>query len=187
MKKLKIACDLDNVLNNLTETLLELYNNDFNDSLKLEDITQYKIDSFVKPEAKITNYFQLDKLWMRVLPTYQSQEYLKILNQDHDVRIVTASHIGDMPTKYRWIKVFFPFIKREQIWTVFDKQWIDCDVLIDDFQDNLVGGSYHKILLDYPWNRNIKDQENNIDRAYNWKDVYEKIRLLETTKEFKGV
>ena len=179
ISKLKICCDLDNVLNTLTETLLEIYNKDYDDNLTLDDITEYKIDKFTKQGVKVTDYFKSDELWMRVKPVYQSQEYLKILNQDYDLRIVSASHLGDMPTKYRWIKVFYPFLSREQIWTVFDKQWINCDVLVDDFQGNLIGGKYHKILLDYPFNRSIDDEKENIFRAYNWKDIFMEVKRYE--------
>ena len=179
ISKLKICCDLDNVLNTLTSTLIEIYNKDYNDNLILDNITEYKIDKFVKQGVKVTDYFKSDELWMRVKPVYQAQEYLKILNQDYDLRIVSASHLGDMPTKYRWIKVFYPFLSREQIWTVFDKQWIDCDILIDDFQGNLIGGNYHKILLHYPFNRNIDDKKENIFRAYNWKDIFMEVKRYE--------
>lgn len=182
ISKLKICCDLDNVLNTLTSTLIEIYNKDYNDNLILDNITEYKIDKFVKQGVKVTDYFKSDELWMRVKPVYQAQEYLKILNQDYDLRIVSASHIGDMPTKYRWIKVFYPFLSREQIWTVFDKQWINCDILIDDFQGNLIGGNYHKILLDYPFNRNINDKKENIFRAYNWKDIFMEVKRYENEK-----
>lgn len=178
-KKLRVCCDLDNILNNLTETLLEIYNKDNNDNLTINDITEYKIDKFTKQNVKITDYFKSDELWMRVLPIKQSQEYLKIINDDYDLRIISASHLGDMPTKYRWIKVFFPFLKRQQIWTVFDKQWVDCDILIDDFEDNLIGGNYHKILLDYPFNRNIDDNQEGIYRAYNWQDIFMEIKRYE--------
>ena len=36
ISKLKICCDLDNVLNTLTSTLIEIYNKDYNDNLILE-------------------------------------------------------------------------------------------------------------------------------------------------------
>ena len=181
--KLRICIDLDNILNNLTETLLEFYNRDYQDNLTLEDITEYKMDKFVKKGCKITDYFKSDELWMRVLPIKQAQEYLKILNQDYDLRIVTASHLGDMPTKYRWIKVFYPFLKREQIWTVFDKQWIDCDILVDDCEGNLIEGNYYKIILDYPFNRKADDIKENIFRAYNFEDIFMEIKRYERETE----
>lgn len=177
--RIKICCDLDNILNTLTETLIEIYNKDHDDNLSINDITEYKIDKFIKQGVKATDYFKSDELWMRVKPIKQAQEYLKILNQDYDLRIVSASHLGDMPTKYRWIKVFYPFLTREQIWTVFDKQWIDCNILIDDFQGNLIGGKYHKILLDYPFNRSIDDKKENIFRAYSWEDIFMEVKRYE--------
>jgi len=100
-KNFRVICDLDNILNSLTKTLLAFYNKDSGDNLQIEDITKYKIDDFTKPEFKITDYFKDEKLWMALEPIYQSQEYLEILNQDYDLRIVTASHLYDMPIKYR--------------------------------------------------------------------------------------
>lgn len=178
-KKLRITCDLDNILNDLTVKLLEMYNKDSGDNLTINDITQYKIDSFTLPDYKITDYFQSPALWMRVEPLYQSQQYLHLLNDDYDLRIVSASHLGDMPVKYRWIKTYFPFLKREQIWTVFNKDWIESDIHIDDCTDNLINGSYSKILLDYPFNRHIDDCESDIIRCYNWREIFEAIREIE--------
>ena len=181
-KNFRIICDLDNILNSLTKTLLEFYNKDSGDNLQIEDITKYKIDDFTKPEFKITDYFKDEKLWMALEPIYQSQEYLEILNQDYDLRIVTASHLYDMPIKYRWLKTFFPFIKREQIWTVFDKDWVNADVLIDDCLDN-IGGDYRTILLDYPWNRDVDENISNTYRAYNWEDIFMEIKRYEKEKK----
>ena len=45
-----IAVDIDNVLNNLTEKVIELYNADSGDCLALSDITCYSIESFMKPD-----------------------------------------------------------------------------------------------------------------------------------------
>lgn len=177
-KNFRVLCDLDNILNSLTQTLIDTYNKDSGDNLKIENITQYKIDSFTKPEFKITDYFKDEKMWMRVEPIVQAQEYLKIINQDYDLRIITASHIYDMPIKYRWLKTFFPFIDRKQIWTVFDKDWISATVLIDDCLDN-IGGNYKTILLDYPWNRSINEETNNVFRAYDWQDIFMEIKRYE--------
>ena len=177
-KNFRVLCDLDNILNSLTQTLIDTYNKDSGDNLKIENITQYKIDNFTKPEYKITDYFKDEKMWMRVEPIVQAQEYLKIINQDYDLRIITASHIYDMPIKYRWLKTFFPFIDRKQIWTVFDKDWISATVLIDDCLDN-VGGNYKTILLDYPWNRSINEETNNVFRAYDWQDIFMEIKRYE--------
>ena len=185
MRKLRVTVDLDNVLNDLTETLLEIYNKDANDNLTIEEITKYKIDNFTKEGYKISEYFQSPALWMRVNPLYQSHEYLKIINDDYDLRVVSASHLGDMPVKYRWIKTYFNFLKREQIWTVFDKDWIDSDVHIDDGLFNLVASKYHKICLDYPWNRDVNDKDEGIVRCFNWGDIFKEIKRFDEERELK--
>lgn len=173
LRKLRIGFDLDNILNNLTETLIEVYNKDANDNLTMEQIVTYKIDSYTKPGYKISDYFKDPAIWMRVLPIPQSQEYLKILNDDYDVRIVSASHLGDMPIKYRWLKTYFSFLKRPQIWTVFDKDWVDLDILVDDCLDNHKNGKFYKIALQYPWN---ETEDANIHRATDFGEIFQLIK-----------
>ena len=53
-----IGVDCDNVLNNLTESVLKVYNEDYNDDLTPDDITDYYIENFVKPECK-DNFYKL--------------------------------------------------------------------------------------------------------------------------------
>lgn len=54
-----IGIDLDNVLNNLCEAVLSVYNEDSGDDLCPENIHSYYIDNYVKPSYKNTfkNYF----------------------------------------------------------------------------------------------------------------------------------
>lgn len=66
LRKLRIGFDLDNILNNLTETLIEVYNKDSGDNLTMEQIVTYKIDSYTKPGYKISDYLKDPAIWMRV-------------------------------------------------------------------------------------------------------------------------
>jgi 5'(3')-deoxyribonucleotidase len=47
----------------------------------------------------------------------------------------------------------------------------EIDVLIDDFYDNLIGGKYSKIVLDYPWNRNYDDDKHFVHRCKDWFEI----------------
>ena len=47
-----IGIDIDNVLNNLCEAVLSVYNEEADDNLKVSDITKYNIENFVKPQYK---------------------------------------------------------------------------------------------------------------------------------------
>ena len=55
---------------------------------------------------------------------------------------------------------------------------INVDLLVDDFEGNLIGGSYNKVLLDYPWNRSINDKEHGIVRVYDWNGIYDAIHVI---------
>lgn len=64
----------------------------------------------------------------------------------------------------------------------------DIDILIDDCVDNLVGGYYHKILFDYPWNRHgFESYESSIHmlhqkyRCKNWNDIDKAINTIMET------
>ena len=50
--KLKIGIDIDGTINNMCECVLKVYNEDSGDNLKVEDITNYYIENFVKEEYK---------------------------------------------------------------------------------------------------------------------------------------
>ena len=53
---MRICIDIDGVVNNLPETVIDVYNEDYNDNLTINDITKYNIENFVKPEAKENFY-----------------------------------------------------------------------------------------------------------------------------------
>ena len=38
------------------------------------------------------------------------------------------------------------------------------DILIDDYEKNLIDGKYQKILFSYPWNKNFNNSEYGIYR-----------------------
>ena len=51
-----IILDVDDVVLNLVPNWLKLYNRDFNDNLTKEQITEWNITKFIKPEAKYSIY-----------------------------------------------------------------------------------------------------------------------------------
>ena len=84
----------------MCETLLSIYNEDADDDLMLSDITDYKIDTFVKPDwqDKITTYFSDDLLWSKVGTVPMCQKYVKqLLDDGHEVY---NSEIATLPATY---------------------------------------------------------------------------------------
>ena len=57
---------------------------------------------------------------------------------------------------------------------------ITTDVLVDDCLDQLTKIICDRVVLDYAWNHNERiDKVYDIYRAYNWKDIVNKIKEIE--------
>ena len=179
-----IGIDIDNVLNNLCEAVLSVYNEEADDNLKVSDITKYNIENFVKPQYKdnFKHYFLDNRVWKRMKYVDGCREYIaKLFNDGHDIYFRTKTEMKNAPKKEGYLQRTFPYINiRKKLIVCSDKTMIRADVLIDDCLDNF-GGQDYSIVLDYPWNRNTNNE--NILRAFSWKEIYE-ILLKINSKSF---
>lgn len=174
----RILFDLDNVLDNLTELWIKSLN--VRHGLQV-DIKEYDMRKAFPSLTEKEIYEPLDsgELFYLMTPIENSQEYLKkLIDEKHGVYILTASHYKALQAKISWIKYFFPFVKWDHVIISGKKQLINGDILVDDCPDNLIGGKYRGILLNYPWNSGFPNQKYNIERAYDFKDVYDKIEKI---------
>lgn len=180
-----IACDVDNVLNNLTESILKVYNSDHNDNLKIKDITSYGIENFVKPQfkSKFPSMFLDKRVWKGISVIPGCVEVLKKWHdKGHEIYFVTATNTENMHKKAEWLQRTFPFIDvRKCLICMQKKQMLggNIDVLIDDCLDNF-GEDYCSIVLDYPWNRKTSDPMlYYVYRAFNWFDIDQLLEYIE--------
>lgn len=175
-----IAVDIDNVLNDLAEQVLVLYNRDSGDHLQIGDIYEYSMESYVKPDMRqcIESYFVAAV--PMTSPRKGSQKYLsRLVENGHEVYAVTSTLYTAMDCKAAWVMERFPFIDEAHIVRLPRKQLFRCDVMIDDYHMNLLGGEYEKILLDYAWNQCVVDSTAGIRRAKSWKQIYQIINKIE--------
>ena len=65
---MKILIDVDNIIGNLCEAVLSVYNEDSGDNLTCEDIKSYYIENFVKEQYKdnFFHYFLDRRVWKRM-------------------------------------------------------------------------------------------------------------------------
>lgn len=186
-----IACDVDNVLNNLTESVLKVYNSDHNDNLKIEDIKSYGIEDYVKPEFKkdFPSLFLDKRVWKGISVMPGCVEVLKKWHDNgHEIYFVTATNTENMHKKAEWLQSTFPFMDvRKNLICMQKKQMlgISIDVLIDDCLSNLDNGRYHSIVFDCPWNQNEYRVPNSpfehrflSHRAYNWEDIDRQLQIV---------
>jgi len=176
---MKILIDVDNIIGNLCDAVLSVYNEDSGDNLCSENITSYYIESFVKPQYKdnFKHYFLDKRVWKRMKYVDGCREYIaKLFNDGHDIYFCTKTEMKNAPKKESYLQRTFPYINiRKKLIVCSDKTMIRADVLIDDCLDNF-GGQDYSIVLDYPWNRNTDDED--IIRASSWKEIYNIIYLI---------
>lgn len=178
-----IGVDCDNVLNNLTESVLKVYNEDYNDNLTPNDITDYYIENFVKPEYK-DNFYKLftdKRVWKGISVIDGCADVLKKWNDlGHTIYIVTSTEPANILKKANWLQRTLPFLNiRKRLICIQKKQLLsEIDVLIDDCYDNLIGGKYSKIVLDYPWNRNYDDDKHFVRRCKDWSEIDERLEWI---------
>lgn len=173
-----VSCDIDGVLNNLTECVLQLYNQESGDNLTENDIIEYSIERFVKPEYrnKISRYFLDKRIWEML--KWDVGWIAKILdNNMYDLYFTTASSLKTINSKaislawaiYDYSSMsainIYNYIANHTIVTQ-NKQLILADVVIDDCIDNLQlwNNRVHNILFVKPWNQRLAHLYN---QSYN--------------------
>ena len=170
-----ITCDADNVLNNLGERMLEVYNARHSKNIRLSDLTSYHfVDCLPKADADgLYALFKERDLWESLKPLPGAREALKrFMKQGHKVYIATATDVVNFEWKCEWFSSFYPFIPTDNIIRIMDKSLLRTDVLIEDNIDNLISNFCDRICLDYPYNRSItKDFSYDINRAHNWSEI----------------
>jgi len=179
MKKLRILVDLDDVLNNLLECWVKLLNQRYYLNAKAEDSRVWNVQGIFPTLTKEEVYRIIyeEEVWGMISPRATSVETLKTMMDDgHDVLIVTASVYETLPLKMDWLFATFPFLEWKNVIVTRRKQLIKGDVLIDDGIHNLEGGSYFKILMDAPYNQDYNAKENGMIRVNNLEEAYGVIR-----------
>ena len=179
MKKLRILVDLDDVLNDLLECWVELLNQRYNLNAKAEDSKIWNVQGIFPTltEEEVYRIIYEEEVWGMLSPRPGSVETLKAMIDDgHDVVIVTASTYETLPLKMDWLFATFPFLIWENVIITRRKQLIKGDVLIDDGFHNLEGGSYFKILIDAPYNREYDAKANGMIRVSTLEEAYSVIR-----------
>lgn len=182
-----IGIDVDNVVCNTTESVIAQHYADTGEKLTLDDIKSYYIENYVSDDYKDDFHliFYKKEMWKRVKVIPHCVEVIKRLHdRGEEIYFVTSTEPQNITKKARFLQRTFPFLDiRKCLITTHCKQMIGVDILIDDYEMNLINGSYFGILMDYPWNRNFDDaSDENIYRVNNWLEVEPMIEYIQTLK-----
>ena len=178
-----ICFDIDNVMNDLTEKALALYNARANKNIQMSDLTTYNFyDCLSKEDADgIVDLFKDKELWDSLKPLQGAKEGLKhIIKQGHKVFLATATDPINFEWKCSWVNRYFSFIPTDNIIRIMDKSLLRIDVMVDDHLSNLMSNVCERVCLDYAWNHSSsKDYAYDIKRAYSWEDIIDIINTIE--------
>lgn len=182
-----LCVDCDNVLNNLTEKTLELYNSQSGKNIQMSDIISYNFYECLPQEDAdgIVSLFKEKELWDSLEPIKDSRWGIKaLIEKGHKVVFATATHECNFEWKCQWMKEKFPMISIDDIIRISDKSLLRADIMIDDCLEQLTRSSCDRICLDYPYNRNDeKDFIYDIKRAYDWVDIIKFVEEIERREE----
>lgn len=179
--------DIDGVLNTLDKTVIEVYNEDSGDNLSPQDVTEYHIEKFVKPEYRkdFHKYFLDKRVWQRIEVVDGCQEAIRKLWDDgYNIIFVTKTECENLVKKRNWLNRTFPFIGAENmknmLYSAPTKQLIRADIAIDDGIFNLLGDrTYFSICYDKPYNQANDKEISNFYRAYNWREIYSFVKIID--------
>ena len=182
-----IGIDVDNTIVNTTSCVIAQHYADTGEKLSLDDIKSYYIENYVSDDYKDDFHliFYKKEMWKRVKVIPHCVEVIKRLHdRGEEIYFVTSTEPQNITKKARFLQRTFPFLDiRKCLITTHCKQMIGVDILIDDYEMNLINGSYFGILMDYPWNRNFDDaSDDKIYRVFDWTQVEPMIEYIQTLK-----
>lgn len=170
-----IACDVDNVICNLQEIVVNLFNERYGASYTLNNFTEYDVMNVLPTQDAMVmrDMYGEHGLYNKVKPIPGAADSLqKLINKGHQVYLVTDAIPKTYGEKVEFIHRYFPFIDDSHIVAMKHKHLFRCDVMIEDNLANLLAKPYyHRICFNYPWNESKKDYVYGIYRCYNWDDV----------------
>lgn len=170
-----IVCDVDDVCADLVPAWVAKYNQDWDDNLKVDDITDWNIAAFTRPECgkKMYDYLNDGSLYDGVLPIEGALEGVIELRKYHRVVFATTAANGHAGRKLRWLRQH-GFLSNERSSEMdyieaSDKSLIHGDIIVDDGAHNLRVFKGKRIQFLKPWNAN-----EFVDGAWlacNWGEI----------------
>jgi len=187
---MKIAVDLDDVLNNSQEVLCDFVNLRYNKNLTLEDYTDYTLWKVwgVEREKMFDMIYEFydSEYFNKVSPLNEAQTALEVLSKNHELFLVTSRSIDLKNKTENWINKNFPNKFKKVILTnSFSKNNLreiskadvckqeNLNLLIDDcykYVSDCIEKNIPAILMNRNWNKNFKDIKGMV-RVNNWSEI----------------
>lgn len=190
----RLLTDMDDVMENLFECWMDMLrffqrNNPKYVHKSASEIEEWNVEKAF-PMLTTEEVFQplnTSLIWEMIQPLPGAIRVLKKYNSMErvDVRILTSSHYSSVFPKREFLRKNFPFINWNQVIVASEKQFVDGNVLVDDYENNLVGGRYKGLLFSQPHNRHFDvSMYPYITRVKDWDEA--EIVLDKMIEEYFG-
>jgi 5'-nucleotidase len=170
---MRILIDIDDTLCDLVSTWLEIYNADYNDNLKRDQILSWDIGSYTKIGHKFYDYLTNPNinLYYAIEPFPYALEGIQLFRK-LDYRIVFVTAYDNYNRKWNWLNQHGFTDDMDEYVVAHDKSLIRGELLIDDKYDNIISFDGLGWLYNEPWNQ----QYMYSPRVNNWQKIMEKIK-----------
>lgn len=167
-----ILVDVDEVVADLLGVWLHRYNVRYSDTLAREDIVEWDLTLFVKPEcgSNIFSFLGDYAIYDDVSPIAGALRGVKQLRKLGRVVFVSSANTATMAAKVHWLErwgLLEDDPRHSDLVYAHDKSLVRGDLLIDDGPHNVGAFSGDTILFDQYHNRNYSHPR----RALNWDGV----------------
>lgn len=161
---------MDEVIADFIPKQLRLFNEEFHESLTVDDLHGKKLKE-LRPqfEESINNYLRDPSFFRDLKVMEHSQKVIKELNEYFEIFITTAAmeFPPSFTAKYEWLKEHFPFLNDLNFVFCGDKSIVLADYLIDDNARHFKKFTGKGIIFTSPHNVNV----TGYDRVNNWLEV----------------
>lgn len=187
---MRIAIDFDETLFPTLEKVLETYNKRNNVNIESSQITAYSLyDCFPADVADEILALFSEKTTYNSLQPYKGavKAVQALANKGHEIIIATATDSKNLEWKEKLLQRYFPFIPKENLIRIHNKNLLNVDVLIEDKLDNLIQTFAERVCFSQPWNQD-KDADYiySIYRINHWGELANVINEIERKdKEWK--
>lgn len=170
-----VAVDLDDTLYEFVVPLLDKYNLRYNDRVCYDDINDWDIHQFLKPECKnIFEEFATEGFFEELFIPVGVVGWLSALNMIANIRFVTAGCSRTIPWRAKLLKRELDFFKDSMLVKLTDKSIMISDYFVDDSE-----ATCRQVIQTLP---NVKVMQ--IARPWNSYEGYEiEEALAEITKD----
>lgn len=188
IRKPIILVDLDDTINDFSNTYWNVYNDKFNEDLDPQTVDSWNLQKYVREDIDAYELLKHPGLFRNLPLKDYAYDFMKRIHDLYNVYIVTDSPSGTSDCeikngifsnpaddKRRWVEEYLPFFPQDKIIMCSHKWMVEGDILVDDkpgtFEKFTELGK-HCILIDMPYNRHIETK-------YRVKNLREAEKMIE--------